>query len=253
MTALITGATSGIGAATARRLAADGANLIITGRREDRLTSLAEQLAGEFAVDVWPLCFDVRDRQQVERHLGHLPERRQAIDVLVNNAGLAVELNPIHDGAPDDWQRMIDTNVSGLLYVTRTVAPYMVARRKGHIVNVGSIAGREVYANGNVYCATKAAVDALTKGFRMDLVAYGIRVSQVAPGAVETEFSLVRFKGDRQRADRVYRGFRPLQASDVADVIAYIVHCPPHVNIADVLVLPTAQASATLFNKQEEV
>jgi NADP-dependent 3-hydroxy acid dehydrogenase YdfG len=182
--------------------------------------------------------------------LGRLPEHRQAIDVLINNAGLAVGLNPIYDGVTDDWERMIDTNIKGLLYVTKTVAQYMIARKKGHIINVGSIAGRETYLNGNVYCATKHAVDALTKGIRMDLLPYGIRVSQVAPGAVETEFSIVRFKGDKQRADNVYKGFEPLHPNDIADVIAYMVACPPHVNIADVLVLPAAQASVSLFEKE---
>jgi NADP-dependent 3-hydroxy acid dehydrogenase YdfG len=191
----------------------------------------------------------VRDRRQVEEQLGLLPEAWQAIDVLVNNAGLAAGLNPLHEGLPDDWERMIDTNLKGLLNVTNAIMPYMTARRKGHIINIGSIAGREAYPNGNVYCATKSAVDALTKGMRMDLLPYGIRVSQVSPGAVETEFSLVRFKGDAQRAGAVYQGFQPLQAADIADVIAYIIHCPPHMNIADVLVLPAAQAGATMIWK----
>jgi NADP-dependent 3-hydroxy acid dehydrogenase YdfG len=248
--ALITGATSGIGEATARRLAAAGFNLIITGRRDDRLRLLAEQLSTEHTIGVLPLCFDVRNPQQIEKHLGNLPAQWQAVDVLVNNAGLAVELNPVQNGILDDWERMIDTNLKGLLYVTKAIASYMIARQQGHIINIGSIAGREVYANGNVYCATKAAVDALTKGTRADLLPYGIRVSQVAPGAVETEFSIVRFKGDQQRAGNVYKGFVPLQAADIADVIAYMVNCPPHVNIADVLILPTAQAGATTIHKQ---
>jgi NADP-dependent 3-hydroxy acid dehydrogenase YdfG len=250
--ALITGATAGIGEATAQRLASDGFHLIVTGRREDRLLALAGRLSADYHVEVLPLCFDVCDLHQVEAHLGNLPERWQPIDVLVNNAGLAAGLNPLHDGLTDDWQRMIDTNIKGLLYVTKTVAPHMTARRKGHVINVGSIAGREVYAGGNVYCATKYAVDALTKGMRIDFSPYGIRVSQVAPGAVETEFSLVRFDGDRQRADAVYQGFQPLHAADIADVIAYIVHCPPHVNIADVLVLPAAQAGATMITRMRE-
>ncbi|MDR1680825.1 MAG: SDR family NAD(P)-dependent oxidoreductase [Prevotellaceae bacterium] len=245
--ACITGATSGIGEAVALRLAADHFDIIITGRRHDRLNALAGRLSGDCGVAALPLCFDVRERQQVEEHIGCLPERWQNIDVLVNNAGLAVGLNPLHDGLTGDWERMIDTNINGLLYVTRTVAPHMIARRTGHIINIGSIAGREVYANGNVYCATKYAVDALTKGLRMELLPYGIRVSQVAPGAVETEFSTVRFKGDHSRADNVYKGFEPLHAADVADVVGYIVGCPPHVNVADVLVLPAAQASASLF------
>ncbi len=248
--ALITGATSGIGEATAKRLAKEGFHLIITGRREDRLMQLAKTLATKYTIEILPLCFDVRDPQLVEQNLGNLPERWQKIDVLVNNAGLAVELTSIQDGILDDWERMIDTNIKGLVYVTRIVANYMIKAQKGHIINIGSIAGREVYGNGNVYCATKYAVDALTKGTRLDLLPYGIRVSQVAPGAVETEFSLVRFKGDKQRADNVYKGFEPLHADDVADVISYIVNCPPHVNIADVLIIPTAQGSATQTHKK---
>ncbi|MDR0729560.1 MAG: SDR family NAD(P)-dependent oxidoreductase [Prevotellaceae bacterium] len=250
--AFITGATSGIGEAVAQRLAADHFDLIITGRRGDRLNALAEKLTADCGVAILPLCFDVRDSQQVEAYVDGLPERWQAVDVLVNNAGLAVELKPVHDGLLDDWERMIDTNLKGLLYVTRRVAPYMITRRRGHIINIGSIAGREVYAGGNVYCATKYAVDALTKGLRMELLPYGIRVSQVAPGAVATSFSLVRFKGDRRRADNVYEGYEPLCAADIADVVAYMVGCPPHVNIADVLVLPAAQASASLFEKERD-
>ncbi|MDR2361964.1 MAG: SDR family NAD(P)-dependent oxidoreductase [Prevotellaceae bacterium] len=250
--AFITGATSGIGDAVAQRLAAEYFDLIITGRRGDRLTALAERLTAECGVDILPLCFDVRNPQQVEAYIGDLPERWQAVDVLVNNAGLAVGLKLVHEGLLEDWERMINTNLKGLLYVTRLVASYMIARQRGHIINIGSIAGREVYAGGNVYCATKYAVDALTKGLRMELLPYGIKVSQVAPGAVETDFSLVRFKGDRRRADNVYKGFEPLRAVDIADVIAYMVSCPPHVNIADVLVLPAAQASASLFERRDE-
>jgi NADP-dependent 3-hydroxy acid dehydrogenase YdfG len=248
--ALITGATAGIGEATAWRLAAEGFDLIITGRREDRLHALQQKLSDKYPVNLLPLCFDVRREEAVAHHLGHLPEQWQAIEVLVNNAGLAAGLHPLPEGLLEDWEQMIDTNVKGLLYVTKAVAPYMMERRKGHIINIGSIAGRETYPNGNVYCASKHAVDALTKGMRMDLLPYGIRVSQVAPGAVETEFSVVRFKGDTQRAAKVYRGFEPLHAPDVADLIAYMVNCPPHVNIADVLILPTAQASASLIEKE---
>jgi len=249
--ALITGATAGIGEAVATRLAADGYQLIITGRREDRLKTIAEELKTNYAVNVLPLCFDVRNEEQVRTQLGKLPENWQAIDVLINNAGLAVGLNPVQTGVIEDWERMIDTNVKGLLYVTRAVVPYMIARKKGHIINVGSIAGREVYPNGNVYCATKHAVDAITKGTRMDLSPYGIKVSQLAPGAVETEFSIVRFKGDTERADNVYKGFTPLIATDIADVISYMVNCPPHVNIADLMILSTAQASISIIQKSE--
>ncbi|MDR2359234.1 MAG: SDR family oxidoreductase [Prevotellaceae bacterium] len=248
-TALITGATSGIGRATAERLAAEGYNIIITGRRKDRLLEFSGYLKNAYPAEVLPLCFDVCDFGQTGKILGSLPVTWQDIDVLVNNAGLAAGLEPLDGGQPDDWQRMIDTNIKGLLYVTKAIAPLMIARRKGHIINVGSIAGREVYAGGNVYCATKHAVDALTKSMRMEFLPYGIRVSQVAPGAVETEFSLVRFKGDRKRADAVYEGFHPLEAADIADVIAYMVNRPPHVNIADVLVLPAAQAGATMIHR----
>ena len=248
--ALITGATAGFGEATARRLAAEGFNLIITGRREERLEELKKSLIAEYKIEILPLCFDVREIQQVEKHLGNLPENWQNIDVLVNNAGLAVGLNPVQSGVLEDWERMIDTNVKGLLYVTKTIAPYMIKRQKGQIINIGSIAGREVYANGNVYCATKHAVDALTKGTRLDLLPYGIRVSQIAPGAAETEFSVVRFKGDQNKADNVYKGYAPLTADDIADLIIYMVNCPPHVNIADVLILPAAQGSTTIIEKK---
>ena len=248
--ALITGATAGFGEAAARRLAAEGFNLIITGRREERLEELKKSLIAEYKIEILPLCFDVREIQQVEKHLENLPENWQNIDVLINNAGLAVGLNPVQSGVLEDWERMIDTNVKGLLYVTKTIAPYMIKRQKGQIINIGSIAGREVYANGNVYCATKHAVDALTKGTRLDLLPYGIRVSQIAPGAAETEFSVVRFKGDQNKADNVYKGYAPLTADDIADLIIYMVNCPPHVNIADVLILPAAQGSATIIEKK---
>lgn len=248
--ALITGATSGIGEAVAQRMAAEGFHLIITGRRKERIDVLTKTLVEQYQIEVLPLCFDVRDLAQVQQHLGTLPAKWQAIDVLVNNAGLAAGLEPLQDGNVDDWERMIDTNVKGLLYVSKVVAPYMIARQKGHIINIGSIAGREVYPNGNVYCATKHAVDALTKGMRLDLLPYGIRVAQVAPGAAETEFSVVRFHGDQARADNVYKGFTPLTGADIADIIAYMVNTPAHVNIADVLILPAAQGSTTLTLKK---
>ena len=247
---LITGATSGIGLACARKFAARGYRLIITGRRADRLQTVAAELKKKHAVKVLPLHFDVRDKEAVRQHLGSLPQAWTAIDVLVNNAGLAVGLNPLQEGEIDDWERMIDTNVKGLLYVTRMVMPGMTKRKKGHIINIGSIAGKEVYPNGNVYCATKHAVDALTKAMRIDAVKYGIKVTQVAPGAVETEFSVVRFKGDKEKADAVYNGFEPLHPEDIAEVVYFATTLPPHANINDMVVMPTAQASATIFNKK---
>lgn len=246
--ALITGATAGIGEATAFKLAEEGINLIITGRREARLHQLKNKLE-QLNVRVLPRSFDVRDEQAVKIALGSLPEEWQKIDILVNNAGLAAGMNALHEGDSDDWDRMIDTNVKGLLYVTRAVTPGMVARRRGQIINIGSIAGKEVYPKGNVYCATKHAVDALTKGMRIDLLPYGIRVTQICPGAVETEFSLVRFHGDAVRAGMVYEGFENLVANDIAECIHFVVTRPPHVNINDMVVMPTAQATATLFHK----
>jgi NADP-dependent 3-hydroxy acid dehydrogenase YdfG len=248
-TILITGATSGFGKAIARRFAQDGDDLIITGRRERLLTGLSTGLRKEFKVEVLSLCFDVRLKEEVEFAISSLPEEWKDIDVLVNNAGLAVGLNPIQDGDIDDWERMIDTNVKGLLYMTRFVSPLMVARKRGHIINIGSVAGKEVYPMGNVYCGSKFAVDAISKGTRIDLVAHNIKVTHVAPGAADTEFSLVRFKGDKARADNVYKGFIPLQAEDVADVVFYVTTLPSHVSIHDVVVMPTAQASAVNFFK----
>lgn len=246
--ALITGATSGIGYATAHTLAENGMNLIITGRREDRLLSLKNELEAK-NVRVHTLCFDVRHEAEVKNKLGNLPEEWRKIDILVNNAGLAAGLGALQDGDTGDWDRMIDTNVKGLLYVTRAVVPGMVERKCGHIINIGSIAGKEVYPNGNVYCATKHAVDALTKGMRMDMLPHNIKVTQICPGAVETEFSIVRFHGDTSRADKVYEGYENLVAADIADCIWFVLSRPPHVNINDMVVMPTAQASATMFHK----
>ncbi|MBC6609525.1 SDR family NAD(P)-dependent oxidoreductase [Hymenobacter sp. BT507] len=245
-TALITGASSGIGRATAVALAEAGFRLVLTGRRREKLEELAQQLA---PAPTYLLTFDVRDRAATEAAIGSLPAEFQEIDVLLNNAGNAHGLAPIQEGDPADWDAMLDGNVKGLLYVTRAVLPTMTRRRQGHIVNVGSIAGKEAYANGNVYCASKAAVDSLTKGMRLDLLPHGIRVAEVNPGAVETEFSQVRFKGDQERADKVYQGFEPLRAEDVADVIRFMVTRPPHVNVAEVLLLPTAQGAATAIQK----
>lgn len=246
--ALVTGATSGIGEATAFKLAGNGFGVIITGRRQERLTVLKNKLE-ENGSHVLTLCFDVRDEEEVNTALKGLPPEWQNIDVLVNNAGLAAGLEPVQQGDSVDWNRMIDTNVKGLLYVTRFVSQGMIARKKGHIVNIGSIAGKEVYSNGNVYCATKHAVDALTKGMRFDFLPYNIKVTQICPGAVETEFSIVRFHGDKSRADKVYEGYECLVADDIAECIWFAVSRPPHVNVNDMLVMPTAQASASVFHK----
>jgi len=243
-TVLVTGATSGIGEATAIKFAEATNRLIITGRRKDRLHDLAEHLVQEYGIDVLPLCFDVRDRKQVEKHLGHLPEEWCNIDILINNAGLAAGLSHIDEGERDDWDQMIDTNVKGLLYVTRAIAPGMVKRGSGHIINISSIAGKEVYENGAVYCGSKHAVDAISRGMRIDLVKHNIKVTNVAPGMTETEFSLVRFRGDSERAASVYSGVQPLTGEDIAKVIFYCATLPPHVCINDVVITPTAQAGA---------
>lgn len=245
--ALITGATSGIGEATARILAQDY-SLIIHGRRQDRLKKLKEELAVE--TDLETLSFDVRDREAVFLAIESLPEAWQSIDLLINNAGNAHGLSSFEEGDLDDWDAMIDINVKGLLYVSKAVVPGMVERKSGHIVNIGSIAGKEVYPNGNVYCGSKFAVDAINNGMRLDLNAHGIKVSEVNPGLVETEFSKVRFKGDEDRAAKVYDGFEPLSGRDVAEVIQFIVTRPSHVLLGDVVLLPTAQASATIVNRK---
>lgn len=243
--ALITGATAGIGKATAELFAANGWNLILTGRRKVRLDVLERQLRERYTIDVLSLSFDVRNNNETKNAIQSLPDQWKLIDVLVNNAGLASGLSTIQDGNTDDWDLMIDTNVKGLLYVTRAVSPLLKERGKGHIVNIGSIAGKEVYANGNVYCATKHAVDALTKAMRIDLLPFGIKVTQIAPGMAETEFSLVRFKGDEERAKTVYKGLKALQAEDIAETIFWAVNRPAHVNINDLVIMPTAQANTT--------
>ncbi|MDI1254857.1 MAG: SDR family NAD(P)-dependent oxidoreductase [Flavobacterium sp.] len=246
-TALITGATSGIGRATAVLLAKNNYKIILCGRRIDRLAELKEELSK--VTEVHALVFDVRDKNAVFEAISGLPEAFSRIDILINNAGNAHGLDPIQSGDPDDWDAMIDINVKGLLYVSKAVIPQMVERKSGHIINIGSIAGLEVYPNGNVYCASKHAVDAINKGMRMDLNPYGIRVGAINPGMVETAFSEVRFKGDTERAANVYKGVAALQPEDIADIIHFVVSRPYHVNIADLLVLPTVQASATILRR----
>lgn len=247
--ALITGATSGIGEATAIEFAKHNYNLIITGRRAGRLIELAKNITQEYDVQVKTLVFDVRIKTSVDEAMDSLEAGWKKIDVLVNNAGLASGLDPIQNGDVADWEKMIDTNVKGLLYVSKSVIPLMIANKKGHIVNISSIAGKEAYANGNVYCATKHAVEALTKSMRIDLLKEGIKVSSVSPGMVDTEFSQVRFHGDAKRAEEVYKGFEPLHAEDIAETIWFIASRPAHVNINDVLIMPTVQASAVYVDK----
>lgn len=248
--ALITGATSGIGVATAQKLAQTGYNLILTGRRVEKLNEIKTELETAYSIKIKTLCFDVRNYKEVEQHIGGLPEEWKAVDILINNAGLALGLSPIHEGDVQDWDQMIDTNIKGLLYITRTVSPWMVERQTGHIFNISSIAGKHVYPNGNVYCATKHAVSALNQAMRIDLLKYNIKVSLICPGAVHTEFSEVRFKGDKERADKVYQGFDPLTAENIADTILFVVQQPSNVNVQDILIMPTAQATGDLFNKQ---
>lgn len=244
--ALITGATSGIGRATALLLAQNGYDIIATGRRQERLQELASQITN---TRILTLAFDVRDKLKVKAAIENLPRDWQQIDVLVNNAGNAHGLAPIQSGDEQDWEMMLDINVKGLLYVTKEVLPLMINRQQGHIINIGSVAGKEAYPNGNVYNASKFAVDALSQGMRLDLVKENIKVSEINPGLVQTEFSEVRFKGDVARAEAVYQGFEPLVATDIAEVILFMVTRPPHVNLAEVLIFPAAQASATVVHK----
>lgn len=244
-TALVTGASAGIGEAIALKLAANGYNLVICGRREDRLKVMQAALD----VDVQTACFDVRDQVSAAQVLDPILQTTQ-IDLLVNNAGNAHGLAPIQSGSLEDWDAMIDINVKGLLYVSKLVIPQMVDRKAGQIINIGSIAGKEVYPNGNVYCASKHAVDAINNGMRMDLNPYGIRVSQISPGLVNTEFSSVRFKGDQEKADSVYKNMQPLVAEDIAEIALFMATRPRHVNVSDVIVLPTDQASSTIVNRK---
>lgn len=247
----ITGATSGIGKACAQEFAKNGFHLIITGRRKERLVELQQELT-QFGVDVQCLHFDVRDLDAVKTAILSLSEAtKQKIAILINNAGLAVGREPIEMGDIDDWNRMIDTNIKGLLYVSKEVIPILKQNKAGHIFNIGSIAGKEVYPMGNVYCASKHAVDALSKAMRIDLVNEGIKVTNIAPGAVETEFSLVRFKGDQEKADATYNGFEPLVAQDIAETIYFVATRPQHVTINDLVIMPTAQASAVVFHKKQ--
>ncbi len=248
--ALITGATSGIGEASAHIFAQQGYNLILVARRAERLETLCRHFEVKYAIRTKAIVADVREKEKVNQVLNTLPEEWTKVSVLVNNAGLSQGLEPIDKGDTDDWDTMIDTNIKGLLYVTRIVSNWMVAQKAGHIINIGSIAGKEVYPNGNVYCATKHAVDALSKAMRIDLLPHGIKVTAIHPGMVETEFSVVRFKGDEERAKKVYEGFDPLIADDIADAIWYVVSRPAHVNINDMLIMPTAQATGTLTFKK---
>ena len=247
---LITGATSGFGKAIATTFAAQGWNCIITGRREDRLLQLAETLRADCKVNVLPLVFDVRDKAAVDAAISGLPGAWQAIDVLVNNAGLALGRDSFDVAAMEDWETMIDTNIKGLLYMSKAVLPLMIGRSKGHIINIGSTAAKEVYLNGNVYCATKAAVDSISKAQRMDLLPHHIKVTAIHPGAVDTEFSLVRFKGDHTKANAVYAGYEPLHAEDIAHVCYYCATLPPHVCINDLVITCTAQANSFYTHKE---
>lgn len=248
--ALITGATSGIGEATALILATNNYNLILTGRRTERLELLKEKVSQKNGSKVLLLNFDIQSQKETEDAIKSLPDKWKKIDVLLNNAGLAAGLNSLQDGVVDDWERMIDTNLKGLLYITRIIAPLMIKRGKGHIINISSIAGKETYPLGNVYCATKHAVQSITKGMRIDMLKHGIKVSSISPGAVDTEFSLVRFNGDKNKAKQVYNGFSPLLAQDIAETILFVLNRPKHVNIDDILIMPTDQASSRDFNRK---
>lgn len=250
-TILITGATAGFGEASARLFAKNGWNLIITGRRKERLEKLETELKSMYNIEVLSLCFDVRNLNEVQHAISSLNDNWKQIDVLLNNAGLAAGRGPIQDGVYDDWEQMIDTNIKGLLYMMREVSPLMIVRNQGHIINVSSLAGWESYGGGNVYCGTKHAVRSISRSARIDLVAHNIKVSVISPGAAETEFSLVRFKGDEEKANAVYEGYLPLQAEDVANSIYFMATQPAHVNIEEIFILPTAQATATITHRPQ--
>ena len=247
-TILITGATSGIGLAAAKKLANDENQLILCGRRQQKLDEISKELSA--ITNVLSLCFDVSDKNEVNKILENLPREFSSIDILINNAGNAHGLDTIQEGSLEDWDNMIDSNVKGLLYVSRVIMPTMIENQNGHIINIGSLAGREVYKKGNIYCATKHAVNAISKAMRIDLNKTGIKVSEINPGLVETDFSNVRFKGDSDRAEKVYQGYKALQADDIADIIEFVINRPSHVNIADILVLPQAQATSSIIEKK---
>lgn len=247
---LITGATAGIGEACAFKLAEQGNSLILTGRRSDRLEKLAAELSQKFKIEVKTLCFDVRNFEECDKSLTSLQGKWKSIDVLINNAGLAAGKETIQEAKLEDWDQMIDTNVKGLLYVSKILIPAMIEKGKGHIINIGSIAGKENYSGGSVYCGTKYAVEGISGAMRKDLISTGIKVSTVCPGLVDTEFSIVRFKGDKERANQTYLGMKPLTGKDVADLVNYILEAPEHVNIADVLILPKSQASSTVVHRE---
>lgn len=246
---LVTGASAGIGLATARAFASEGCRLILAARRIEKIKKLAGELTAQFGIDVLALQLDVKDRNAVFSAIGSLPEEWKKIDILVNNAGLGKGLSPIHEGDVDGWEEMIDTNVKGLLYVTKAVVPGMIANGGGHIINLGSVAGREVYPNGNVYCATKFSVFALSKALRLELYDKNIRTTTIDPGMVETEFSVVRFNGDVERASNVYKGFSPLKPEDIAETIVFCATRPPHVNITEMVIYPTEQANTTTVKR----
>ena len=247
-TILITGATSGIGLAAAKKLAKSKNQLILCGRRQRKLDEISSELSK--TSNILLLCFDVSEKNEVTKLLDNLPEGFSSIDILINNAGNAHGMDTIQDGSLEDWDNMIDSNVKGLLYVSRIIIPKMIEKQSGHIINIGSLAGREVYEKGNIYCATKHAVNAISKAMRIDLNKTGIKVSEINPGLVETDFSNVRFKGDNNRAEKVYQGYKALQADDIADIIEFVINRPSHVNIADILVLPQAQATSSIIDKK---
>lgn len=246
----ITGATAGIGEACAVDFAKEGANLILCARRKEKLESLVESIKKNYGVKIYSFVLDVRDREAVKKEISVLPDEWKQIDILVNNAGLAKGFGKVDDGDVDAWEQMIDTNVKGLLYITRQVLPLMASRKEGHVINIGSVAGHEVYPNGNVYCATKFAVDALSKGIRLDMLDKKIKVTTISPGLVETEFSEVRFSGDKERAKQVYKGFKPLVAEDISDLVLFAATRPQHVNINEIVVTPTAQGSSTMVLRE---
>ena len=247
-TILITGATSGIGLAAAKKLAKSKNQLILCGRRQRKLDEISSELSK--TSNILSLCFDISEKNEVTKLLDNLPEGFSSIDILINNAGNAHGMDTIQDGSLEDWDNMIDSNVKGLLYVSRIIIPKMIEKQSGHIINIGSLAGREVYEKGNIYCATKHAVNAISKAMRIDLNKTGIKVSEINPGLVETDFSNVRFKGDNNRAEKVYQGYKALQADDIADIIEFVINRPSHVNIADILVLPQAQATSSIIDKK---